>query len=113
MNIEIILEKFKKVHKDIEIKWYGNQCVVLTPFMFEDGDHFTIILYKDKKGWYLTDEGHTHMRYGLNAFQLKTYLTRKDCDKQLQMFINTIEKYDKTFAVARKEYYNAFLKEVI
>ena len=34
---------------------------VLTPFQFDDGDHFVIVLKKDGDGWVLSDQAHTFM----------------------------------------------------
>ena len=34
---------------------------VFTPFMFEDGDHLSVILKRDNGRWILSDEGHTYM----------------------------------------------------
>ncbi|MCY4621383.1 MAG: DUF1828 domain-containing protein [bacterium] len=34
---------------------------VLTPFRFDDGDHLSIVLKRDRTGWFLTDEAHTYM----------------------------------------------------
>lgn len=35
---------------------------VLTPFMFDDGDHLVIVLRREEDRWALSDEGHTLMR---------------------------------------------------
>ena len=35
---------------------------VFTPFIFDDGDHLSIVLKKDGDGWILSDEGNTYMR---------------------------------------------------
>ena len=35
---------------------------VATPFMFDDGDHLTIVLKHEQGGWILSDEGNTFMR---------------------------------------------------
>ncbi len=34
---------------------------VFTSFMFDDGDHISIVLKKEQDGWVLSDEGHTYM----------------------------------------------------
>jgi hypothetical protein len=34
---------------------------VLTPFRFDDGDHLSIVLKQNGRGWYLSDEAHTYM----------------------------------------------------
>lgn len=51
-----------KVCSEIELIPEGpDRYVVSTPFTFEDGDEFTILLRKDRHGWALSDEAHTFM----------------------------------------------------
>jgi len=52
----------KKVALKIRIEPEGLQRYrVFTPFMFEDGDHFAIVLKRVNGQWLLSDEGHTYM----------------------------------------------------
>ena len=37
------------------------------PFTFEDGDRYVIILRRDADGWYVTDDGHTMSRLGVET----------------------------------------------
>ena len=63
---EILLDFKKKVCDKISLKQQGkNRYMVITPFLFEDGDMFKIILKREGDDWYLTDEGHTlmHLSY--------------------------------------------------
>jgi hypothetical protein len=56
----------EKLCKEIEIESLGiNGYAVYTPFMFDDGDHFVVLLKKGAGGWYFTDNGHTlmHLSY--------------------------------------------------
>ena len=68
MNFTELQKEFKqKVCNEIDIEPQGvSRFVVYTPFMFDDGDHFVIVLKRSGKQWILTDEGHTfmHMSYG-------------------------------------------------
>lgn len=50
-----------------------NRFRVFTPFEFEDGDHFSIILKKDNGSFVFTDEAHTimHMSYDMDVSVLK------------------------------------------
>ncbi len=50
-----------------------NRFRVFTPFEFEDGDHFSIILKKNKGSFIFTDEAHTimHMSYDMDVSVLK------------------------------------------
>lgn len=57
----------KKVCDEVEIEPEGlHRFIVHTPFMFDDGDHFVVVLRRDAERWILTDEGHTlmHLTYG-------------------------------------------------
>lgn len=49
---------------DVRIESEGiNRFRVFTPFMFDDGDHYAIILKLVENKWLLTDEGHTLMHF--------------------------------------------------
>lgn len=67
MNHELLVRELKEsICKDIDVFPEGKlRFAVDTPFCFEDGDSFTIILKKSKDRWYFTDEGHTlmHLSY--------------------------------------------------
>lgn len=39
-----------------------NRYRVFTPFTFDDGDGFSIVLLKNGNGWVITDEEHTFMQ---------------------------------------------------
>jgi hypothetical protein len=47
---------------------------VFTPFMFNDGDHFTIVLKREGDGWVLSDEGHTvmHLSYKIDEEMIRS-----------------------------------------
>ena len=61
--LERIEKGFKeKVDNQVHIKSEGkDRYRVFTPFMFADGDHFSIILKREGGGWVLSDEGYTLM----------------------------------------------------
>lgn len=50
-----------------------NRYRVFTPFTFDDGDSFSIVLQKNGNGWILSDEGHTfmHMSYEIDMAALE------------------------------------------
>ncbi len=53
----------EKICREIELVPEGqNRFQVLTPFRFDDGDYFAIVLKKKADGWILSDEGHTFMQ---------------------------------------------------
>ncbi|ADN36292.1 Domain of unknown function DUF1828 [Methanolacinia petrolearia DSM 11571] len=70
MTEEQILKSFKSVVcSDIRIVEEGlNRFHVFTPFRFNDGDRYLIILKKKQSRWVLSDEGHTfmHLSYKLD-----------------------------------------------
>ena len=59
MNTAELEREFKrKVSDEIDIEREGiDRYVVYTPFMFDDGDHFVIVLKKHDDQWRFTDEG--------------------------------------------------------
>jgi len=74
MGIETIERDFKeKVSQKIQLAAEGVlRYRVLTPFLFEDGDHLAIVLKQDQSRWLLSDEGHTymHLTYDLDERDL-------------------------------------------
>lgn len=64
MSINTIERDFKaKVCEKVQLAPEGlERRRVFTPFMFDDGDHLSIVLKKDGAGWILSDEGNTYMR---------------------------------------------------
>jgi len=61
---------------------------VLTPFMFDDGDHLAIVLKREDGGWVLTDEGHTymHLTYDLRESDLERGTRQKLISNVLSAF---------------------------
>ena len=70
MNLETIRGEFRnRVCEQVDLRQEGeNRFIVFTPFRFEDGDHFSIILKKAEGQWLLTDEASTlmHLSYELD-----------------------------------------------
>lgn len=71
MNPNSVQDEFRtKVCAQISLKAEGlNRFRVLSPFRFEDGDHFGIVLKRDSHGqWLLTDEASTlmHLSYWMD-----------------------------------------------
>ena len=58
MNVGSIREEFKsRICEQIDLEQEGEgRFLVLTPFRFEDGDHFVIVLKHDGTRWILSDE---------------------------------------------------------
>jgi Domain of unknown function DUF1828 len=64
------MDDFKRrVCEQVDLQPEGEgRFLVVTPFRFDDGDHFGIVLKKDRDGWILTDEASTlmHLSYQLD-----------------------------------------------
>jgi len=59
---ELLTDFRRKVCREIDLESEGvDRYIVHTPFMFDDGDHFVVLLRKNGSGWFITDEGHTFM----------------------------------------------------
>jgi len=71
-----IEQSFKeKVCNEIRLAEEGiGRYRVITPFMFEDGDHLVIVLRKEANKWVISDEGHTymHLTYDLDEKLLQS-----------------------------------------
>lgn len=62
MIADIETDFISKVSKQISLeKVAHNIFEVLTPYTFSDGDHFSIVLKKERDKWILTDEANTLM----------------------------------------------------
>jgi hypothetical protein len=76
MNAKSITEDFKnRVCEQVDLHAEGeNRFVVVTPFRFEDGDHFGIVLKKENDNWILSDEASTlmHLSYQLDEQDIDT-----------------------------------------
>jgi len=99
MNTELIERDFReKVCEKLRISTEGvERFRVFTPFMFEDGDHLSIVLKKDPSAsdaqaengtWILSDEGHTymHLTYDLDEKDLQRGTRQKIISNALSVF---------------------------
>lgn len=90
MTIETIEQDFReKVCQKLRLASEGiSRYRVFTPFMFEDGDHLSIILRKENGGWVLSDEGHTymHLTYDLDEKDLLRGTRQKIITNALSLF---------------------------
>ena len=61
---------------------------VLTPFLFEDGDHLTILLKQEGGRWLLSDEAHTymHLNYDIDERDLHSGTRQKIIASTLATF---------------------------
>lgn len=74
MSIETIEQQFREtVSAKIQLAPEGvSRFRVLTPFLFDDGDHLAIVLKQEGSRWLLSDEAHTymHLTYDLDEKDL-------------------------------------------
>src|SRR6266581_2764923 len=70
MNLDSIRDQFRtRICEQVDLQPEGEgRFVVFTPFRFEDGDHFAIILKKEGSSWILSDEANTlmHLSYQMD-----------------------------------------------
>lgn len=90
MNTEMIERDFReKVCEKLKISTEGiDRFRVFSPFMFEDGDHLSIVLKKEDGTWILSDEGHTymHLTYDLDEKDLQRGTRQKIITNALSVF---------------------------
>lgn len=90
MSIDAIERDFKaKVCEKVKLASVDSgRCRVFTPFMFDDGDHLSIVLKKDGAGWMLSDEGNTYMRltYDMDEQSLREGQRRVIISNALSLF---------------------------
>lgn len=76
INIDALREEFKaRVCEQVDVQQHGeNRFVVNTPFRYEDGDHFGIVLKREGNDWILTDEASTlmHLSYEISEKDLES-----------------------------------------
>ena len=73
LNDRIIQSFREKVCKEVDIEKEGvGRYIVYTPFMFDDGDHFIVVLVQKQDEWFLTDEGHTLMHLSYSDIDVET-----------------------------------------
>jgi hypothetical protein len=76
MNVVKIRDEFKsRVCEQIDLEPEGEgRFLVMTPFRFEDGDHYVITLKREGEHWILSDEASTlmHMSYWMDDKALES-----------------------------------------
>ncbi len=90
MNALSIRDEFKtRVCEQIDLEPEGvGRFLVVTPFRFEDGDHFSIILKREGERWILSDEASTlmHLSYWLDDKALESGNRKQIVDSSLSGF---------------------------
>ena len=90
MSIRTLEEAFReKVSAKVRLVAEGvDRYRVFTPFLFEDGDHFAIVLRKEGARWVFTDEAHTymHLTYDIDEKDLHRGTRQKIIANSLSTF---------------------------
>ena len=90
MTVESIERDFRdKVSAQIRLAAEGvDRFRVMTPFLFDDGDHLAIVLKREGPRWVLSDEAHTymHLTYDLDEKDLQTGTRQKIISNALSLF---------------------------
>lgn len=111
MSIEIIKQDFReKVCEKLSISSEGvNRFRVFTPFMFEDGDHLSIVLKRENSNWVLSDEGHTymHLTYDLDEKDLQRGTRQKIITNALSVFSVQDREGELVIPIAENQYGDA------
>jgi hypothetical protein len=79
----------KKISKKIKLQSEGkNRYQIFTPFHFDDGDHFVIVMKRQKGAWVLSDEGHTymHLTYSMDQRDIERGTREKVISSTLSTF---------------------------
>lgn len=90
MSMETIARDFhEKVSAKVRLTAEGiDRFRVFTPFLFEDGDHLSIVLKKEGARWMLSDEAHTymHLTYDIDERDLHSGTRQKIVANALSTF---------------------------
>jgi Domain of unknown function DUF1828 len=90
MTSDSIREAFRsRISEQIDLEAQGeDRFQVITPFRFEDGDHFAIVLKREGGDWVLTDEASTlmHLSYWLDTDVLESGNRRQIVESSLSTF---------------------------
>ena len=100
----------QKVSNKIRLVPEGiNRFRVFTPFLFEDGDHLSIILRKRNGGWVLADEGHTylHLTYELDEKDFHRGTRQKIISNALSIFRVEDQDGELVLPIGNEEYGDA------
>jgi Domain of unknown function DUF1828 len=90
MELQVIEKDFRQsVGEKVSLLREGNERYrVFTPFLFEDGDHLSIVFKRAGRNWVLSDEGNTLMRltYEIDLRDLLRGSRQKIIDSSLTAF---------------------------
>ena len=108
MTKECIETEFRqKVAAEIRIAPEGvDRYRIFTPFQFDDGDRFSIVLKREKTQWLLSDEAHTYMQmsYDIDVDELYKGRRKALITKALTMFGVQDRNGELVIDVAKRDY---------
>lgn len=106
MQAEEIARAFRrKVSGEVKVAKKGlDRFIVYTPFSFDDGDHFVIIMKREGDKWLLTDEGHTFMHLSYGDVDLTTGTRAQIIDSALTNYGVENHSGELRLAIPRKEF---------
>jgi hypothetical protein len=107
---DIELDFKNKVSEKLSLSSKGvDRYRVFTPFIFEDGDHLSILLKRRNGGWVLSDEGHTymHLTYDLEEKDLQKGNRQKIISNALSMFSVEDKEGELVIPIQRDQYGDA------
>ncbi len=111
MAVETIERDFKhKVCEELRVASEGiNRYRVFTPFMFNDGDHLSILLKRQNQQWVLSDEGHTlmHLTCQIGEKELYRGNRQKLITSALSMFSVTDREGELVLTIPKEQYGDA------
>lgn len=111
MTIDTIVRDFRdKVCEQVQLAQEGmDRFRVFTPFLFEDGDHLSIVLRRENSKWVLSDEGHTymHLTYDLAEKDLQKGTRQKIITNALSVFKVDDRDGELTLAIQEGHYGDA------
>lgn len=111
MNISLIESELRaKICDKIELKQEGKERFrIVTPFLFNDGDHIVTLLKKSPEGWVFSDEGHTymHLSYVMDVKNIESGTRQNIVASVLSMLGLTDQEGELTVAVEDEHYGDA------
>lgn len=116
MTLETIEKEFKeKVSSKIRLMAEGqNRYRVFTPFMFDDGDHLSVVLKRDNGSWCLSDEGYTmmHLTYEIDEKSLQQGTRQKVINNALSTYSVSDRDGELLTSIVNDDYGNALFSYI-
>ncbi len=114
MNDSALLETLRsKVSGEIDLESEGlDRYIVYTPFMFDDGDHYVVILRREAGNWVLSDEGHTFMHLSYSGVDLSAPTRTKIIEEALTASGVTSNNGELRLVVPSEDFGNALFSFV-